>query len=109
AGPSLLSRQVRDQGRVVGGPRRDLNHDDAHPRREELLRVGPLVGMSTAAAAVFDDQVHLLDPLRPDDGIVLPEGGHFHVLFIHALLAVDHGAGTAVAVLLTLVWDIAQR
>src|SRR5437588_2102987 len=65
--------------------------------------------MSTATTIVLHDEMHFLDSFRPDNGIVLPEGGHFHVLLVHAFFTVDHGAGAAVAILLTLVRDIAQR
>jgi hypothetical protein len=65
--------------------------------------------VAIATAIVFHDQMHFLAPFRPNDGIILPEGGHFHVLLIDALLVVDHGAGAAVAILLTLVGDVTLR
>src|SRR5580765_6069166 len=57
-GSSLLRGQVRDEGRVVGGPRRNLDHGDAHPGGEELLVVRSLVRVAGAAAAILHDQVH---------------------------------------------------
>src|SRR5438034_11630720 len=61
----LLCRQVRHQGRIVRGTRRDLDHGDAHLGREELFRIGPFVSMATATAIILDHQMHFLDSLRP--------------------------------------------
>src|SRR5262249_32927112 len=105
----LLLGQVRDQFRVVLRPLGDLDHGDPHLGREELLRVGPLVDVARAPAVVLHHQVHLLDPLLPDDAVVLPEVGHLHVPLVHALLLVDLRARAAVPGLQPLVRDVAQR
>jgi hypothetical protein len=65
--------------------------------------------MAVAAAVVLDNQMHLLDAILPDDVVVLPEGGHLHVLLVDPLLAVNVGAGASVAGLLALVRDVTQR
>jgi hypothetical protein len=98
--------QVGYEAGIVLGAGGDLNHGDPHLGREELFVIGPLVGVSAAAAAVLDDEVHLLDPFGPDDRIVFPERRHRDVPLIHALVTVNHRAGAAVAVLLALVGNV---
>lgn len=57
---------------------------------------------------VFDDKVHFLDALVPDDVVVLPEGGHVEVLLMHASCFINAAANAAVAVVLAFVWDVAD-
>ena len=67
------------------------------------------MGVPLTAAVVLDHQVHLLDPLFPDDRPVFPELGHRHVALINPRLAVNAGAHAAIAIALTLVGNIADR
>src|SRR4051812_40969863 len=65
--------------------------------------------MARTSAVILDHQIHLLDAFTPQDGLVLPPGIHGHVLPIYAFLAIEHGAGAAVAVALAAIWDVAER
>src|SRR5262245_27937101 len=101
--------QIRNEAEIIFCACGDLDHRNPHLGREELLVIGPLVGVAAAAAAVLDHQVHLLDAFRPDDRVVLPERLHRDVLFVNALFLVQVGARAAVAVLLALVGNVAER
>src|SRR6185369_16548171 len=94
----LLRGKIRHEAGVVLRAGRHLDHGDAHLRREELLGVLAFVGVAAPAAAVLDDEVHLLDPFRPDDRIVLPERRHRDVRLVDALLLVRGSDRAAVPV-----------
>src|SRR5262249_5088874 len=75
----------------------------------ELLVIGALMGMALAPTVILDDQIHLLDSFRPDNRVILPERLHRHILLVHPFFAINDRSGAAVAVLLPLVRDVAQR
>ncbi len=53
--------------------------------------------VTAAAAAVLHYEIHPLDALRPIDLIVLPEGFHGDIFFIHALFLVEFRVRAAIA------------
>ena len=60
------------------------------------------------AAIVFDNQVHLLDALIPNDRFVLPKRLHRNVLFIHTRFTIGVGSDATVTVLLSFIGDVAN-
>lgn len=104
-----LSRwKLGDQLGVVFRTCRDLDHGHADLGGKELVVILSLVSMTAPAAVVLDHQVHFLDPLVPNDRIVLPEFRHGNVLLVDAGFLVDRGVEAAITILLALVGDVAD-
>src|SRR5579862_220457 len=92
---------VRNEIRIILRACWNLNHCDANSGRKELIRIRARVGL--VAVLILHHEVHLLDALAPDNGVVLPERFHRHVFVVDALLFVGIGSGASVAVSLPVI------